>query len=116
MDKPMTLPSRPMPLGLHSAPQQFPPVPSLDRSAPPAEPQQPMPRDLSLKLDSHDAKLAVQKSLASDVIPIKFSQHFPCGVHACLNYTNCGQISYDLTFRQYRISVLCPECMKKPRP
>jgi hypothetical protein len=111
MDKRAKLPQLPSRQPAPTSPQ----LPSLDRGAAPVQPIQPVQLGPQ-KLDSLDAKLALQKSLASDVIPVKFTQQFPCGVHGCLNYTNQGQISFDLTFQMYRISIICPYCMKNPRP
>jgi hypothetical protein len=54
------------------------------------------------KFDSLDAKLAVQKAMMSDIKLIKFTTLFPCAVAVCLNRTNAAQVSFDLTFMQYR--------------
>src|SRR5690348_9119372 len=78
-------------------------LPPLDRSAPPP-PVQLGPQ----KLDSAEGKLAVHRSLANSMIPVKFTQQFPCGVHPCLNYTNQAIIGYDVSYAQYRISIICP--------
>jgi hypothetical protein len=96
-----------------------PPLPPLDRSAQPVQPTaqtQPMQLTGPQKFDSLDAKLAVQKAMVSDVKLIKFTTLFPCAVAACLNMTNAAQVSFDLTFMQYRFSPMCAECMKRPRP
>ncbi len=118
MDKrqptPPKLPPRPATPAQPAQPSALPPLPSLDRSAQP--PAQPVPLTGPVKMDSLDSKLAVQMSLANDSIPVKFTQQFPCGVHPCLNYTNVGMIGYDLTFQMYRISIICPECQRRPRP
>lgn len=115
MDKRTKLPKLPP---RPTAPTSPPQLPSLDRSAPPLPAVQQPPVQLTgpVKLDSLDAKCSVQKSLASDVIPERLNRQYPCGVHGCLNYTNCAQLSYDLTFQMYRISVICPNCMKNPKP
>jgi hypothetical protein len=99
------------------APGQLPPLPSLDRSAPPSGPAaQPVQLTGPQKLDSPEAKCSFQKSLANSIIPVNLGRLFPCSVHPCLNYTNQGQISFDLAFGQYRISIICPECQRVPRP
>ena len=88
-------------------------LPSLDRSAQPAaQPVQLGPQ----RLDSLEAKLAVQRSMCNAVLPVKLSALLPCAVAPCLNYTNTAQVSYDLTFGQYRFSPICTDCMKNPRP
>ena len=63
-----------------------------------------------------DPKYAAQKSLASDVIPVRIGDPLPCSVAACLNYTSVANVSFDLSFMQYRFSPICNECTKKPRP
>src|SRR5262245_21855744 len=96
---------------------QLPPLPPLDRSAPPPAAQQ-SPQQLTgpQKLDSMGAKGAVQRSMVDSIIPVRLSVLLPCAVHPCLNYTNTAQVSYDITYQMYRISVVCPECQKNPRP
>ena len=126
MDKKATLPKLPShsPVSGHTVqssqpaqPSTLPPLPSLDRSAQPVPAQQ-QPTQLTgpQKLDSHEVKLAVQRSMVDSVIPVKLSALLPCGVHPCLNLCNTAQISFDLPFGQYRISIICPECARSPRP
>lgn len=94
---------------------QFPPLPPLDRSAPPQQSAQPVLTGTQ-RLDSLEAKLAVQKSMVDSVIPVRMSTPLPCSVAPCLNYTSVAYVSFDLTFMQYRFSPMCPECIKRPRP
>ncbi len=96
--------------------QLLPPLPSLDRSAPPVPVAQSVQLTGPQRLDSLEAKLAVQRSMVDSIIPVRLTDPFPCGVHPCINYTNQGTISYDISYGQYRISIICPSCAKHPRP
>lgn len=99
-----------------SAAQPLPALPSLDRTSPPAAQQQPAQLTGPQRFETLEAKLAVQRSMVNGVIPVKITMPLPCGVAACLNYTSMAQVSYDLTFGQYRFSPICPQCQKRPRP
>src|SRR5690242_7394765 len=93
-------------------PGQLSQLPSLDRSTPPAAQQQSPQLSGPVKLETPEQKLAVQKSLSSSVTPIRISNPLPCSVAPCLNYTTVAQVSFDLTYMQYRFAPVCPVCQK----
>jgi len=97
-------------------PRSAPALPSLDRSAPPSAPQQQVQLTGPQKLDSPEQKLSVLKSMSTSVTPVRLSTLIPCSLHPCLNLTNLGQLTYDLTFSQYKFSGICPSCAKHPKP